>query len=285
MIDNSMVLSMNKLIFGTAGIPLSTENPTTENGIEKVRELGLDAMELEFVRSINIKKDKAPEIKEVATKNNVVLTCHAPYFINLNAREREKLEASKLRILNSARIAWMCGAWSVVFHAAFYMGGEKERVYEKVRDEIKDIVRILMDEGVEIWIRPELTGKPTQFGELEELIKISQEVEMVMPCIDFAHLHARYNGRFNSKEEWQSVLEKIEDGIGKQALDNIHIHVSGINYTERGERNHLNLEESDLNYVELMHVLKDFNVNGVVISESPNIEQDALLMKNTYEKW
>ncbi len=276
---------IKKLLFGTAGIPLSTEKPTTENGIEKVRELGLDTMELEFVRSINIKKEKAPEIKEVATKNNILLTCHAPYFINLNAREREKLEASKLRVINSARIAWMCGAWSVVFHAAFYMGDEKTAVYERVKDAIKDIVRILQDEGVEIWIRPELTGKPTQFGELEELIKISQEVEMVMPCIDFAHLHARYNGRFNSKEEWQSVLEKIEDGMGKQALDNMHIHVSGINYTEKGERNHLNLEESDLKYVELMHVLKDFNVKGAVISESPNIEGDALLMKNTYEKW
>ena len=284
MIDRFMMKSHGKLLFGTAGIPLSTDKPTTERGIARVRELGLDAMEFEFVRSINIRKDKAPEVKKVAHQNNVVLTCHAPYFINLNAKEKEKLEASKLRIINSARIAWMCGAWSVVFHAAFYMGQEKSAVYERVKHALKDIVRILHDENIEIWIRPELTGKPTQFGELDELIKLAQEVEMVLPCIDFAHIHARYNGKFNSVEEWQGMLEKLESELGKIVLNNMHIHISGINYTEKGERNHLNLEESDLNYVELMQVLKEFNVKGVVISESPNIEGDALLMKDIYEK-
>ncbi len=278
-----MIKKANKLLFGTAGIPLSTEKPTTERGIERVRELGLDAMELEFVRNINIRKDKAPEVKETAERNKVLLTCHAPYFVNLNASEKEKLEASKLRIINSARIAYLCGAWSVVFHAAFYMGQEKSAVYEKVRDALKDVVRILRNEGIEIWIRPELTGKPTQFGDIEELIRVSQEVEMVLPCIDFAHLHARYNGKFNSAEEWKDVLEKLEDGLGREVLDNMHIHISGINYNEKGERNHLNLEESDLKYVELLRVLKEFNVKGVVISESPNIEGDALLMKETYE--
>ncbi len=274
---------IGKLLFGTAGIPLSTEKPTTERGIERVRELNLDAMELEFVRSINVSKDKAPIVKEVAERNAVVLTCHAPYFINLNAKEKEKVEASKVRIINSARIAHLCGAWSVVFHAAYYMGMEKKTVYSRVKEAIEDIVQILQNDGIEIWIRPELTGKPTQFGDVDELIKLAQEVEMVLPCIDFAHLHARYNGAYNTRQEWVELLEKIEEGLGREALDNMHIHISGINYGEKGERNHLNLEESDLDYVELLRVLKEFNVKGVVISESPNIEGDALLMKETYE--
>ena len=274
---------IGKLLFGTAGIPLSTEKPTTERGIERVRELNLDAMELEFVRSINVSKDKAPIVKEVAERNAVVLTCHAPYFINLNAKEKEKVEASKVRIINSARIAHLCGAWSVVFHAAYYMGMEKKTVYSRWKEAIEDIVQILQNDGIEIWIRPELTGKPTQFGDVDELIKLAQEVEMVLPCIDFAHLHARYNGAYNTRQEWVELLEKIEEGLGREALDNMHIHISGINYGEKGERNHLNLEESDLDYVELLRVLKEFNVKGVVISESPNIEGDALLMKETYE--
>ncbi len=273
-----------KLLFSTAGIPLSTEKPTTERGIERVRELGLDAMELEFVRNINIKEEKTSQIRKIAENNNVLLTCHAPYYINLNASEKAKVEASKERIINSARIAYLCGGWSVVFHAAYYMKMIKEEVYERVKKALQDVVKKLRDENIEIWIRPELTGKPTQFGDVDELIKLAQEVEMVLPCIDFAHLHARYCGAYNSREEWVGFLEKIERELGRDALDKMHIHISGINYGEKGERNHLNLEESDLNYVELLRVLKEFKVKGVVISESPNIEGDAILMKKVYEK-
>jgi len=273
-----------KLNFGTAGIPITTEIRTTENGIRRVAELGLDAMELEFVRNINISAKKAPEIKKVAKECNVLLTCHAPYFINLNAKEKAKLEASKERIFTSAKIAYLCGAYSVCFHPGFYMKESSQTVFKKIKTALEDVVKRLMDNSIEIWVRPELTGKPTQFGDLDEIIKLSQEIDYVLPCIDFAHLHARYFGKYNSYEDWASVLEKIENTLGKEAIENMHIHISGINYTAKGERNHLNLEESDLNYMDLLKALKDFKVKGVVISESPNIEGDAILMKKIYEK-
>ena len=113
---------MNDLLFGTAGIPLSSNPRTTTDGIKHVRKLGLGAMELEFVRSVNITKDRAPEVKKAAEESNVVLTCHAPYFINLNSLEKAKIKASIERILNSARIASLCGGYSVCFHSGFYIG-------------------------------------------------------------------------------------------------------------------------------------------------------------------
>ena len=115
---------MKELLFGTAGIPLGSKG-TTADGIRHVRKLGLGAFELEFVRSINITKEKAPLIKKTAEESNIVLTCHAPYYINLNSSEIDKVEASVLRILNSARIANLCGAYSVCFHAGFY--GEQQK--------------------------------------------------------------------------------------------------------------------------------------------------------------
>ena len=113
---------MKEILFGTAGIPLSSNPRTTADGIKHVRKLGLGAMELEFVRSVNISKEKAPEIRKAAEENDVVLTCHAPYFINLNSLEEQKIKASIERILNSARIANLCGGYSVCFHAGLYMG-------------------------------------------------------------------------------------------------------------------------------------------------------------------
>ncbi len=277
------MFSPKKLLFGTAGIPVSCSGPTIE-GITSVHSLGLDAMELEFVHSINITKEKAPLVREAAQKNNIVLTCHAPYYINLNSAEAAKLRASEQRILNSCRICHACGGWSVCFHAGFYMGADARAVLGKIKESIKGIMKTLNDESIDIWVRPEISGKPSAFGNLEELIELSASIEHVMPCIDFSHLHARTNGKNNSYDEFCTILEALEKSLGKAALHNMHIHMSGIEYTEKGERNHLILEESDMKYKELMKALKDFHVSGVLISESPNIEGDALLMKKTYEK-
>lgn len=115
-------------------------------------------------------------------------------------------------------------------------------------------------------------------------MKLSEELEMVLPTIDFAHAHARNRGKCNSVEEWREMLSFIEDRLGREALDNMHIHMSGIEYTDKGEKRHLPLQESDMNWEDLLRVLKEFRVKGVVISESPNIEEDALLMKKKYEE-
>lgn len=274
---------MKELLFGTAGIPLGANPRTTGDGIRHVRKLGLDAFELEFVRSINITKEKAPSIKKAAEESNVVLTCHAPYYINLNSSERDKVEASIGRILNSARIADLCGAYSVTFHAGFY-GENPEKAFENVKQNLKAIISMLKEEDIDIWIRPETTGKNNQFGNVDEILKLSGELVNVMPCIDFAHFHARTNGKYNTYNEFRSILETVEKRLGKKGLENMHIHITGIAYGPFGEKNHLNLKESDLNYKELLKCLKDFKAKGVVISESPNIEEDALLMKKTYNQ-
>lgn len=274
---------MKELLFGTAGIPISAKGFGTEEGIGKVRSLGLDAMELEFVRNINITKQKAPDVKKAAEKNNIVLTCHAPYFINLNSLEKAKLKASIDRILNSARIANLCGAWSVVFHAGFYQKSTKEETYNGIRNSIKEIIQKLKNENNNVWIRPETTGKESQFGNIDEILRLSQEIDNVMPCVDFAHVHARSNGKYNSYTEFCSILEKIEKVLGEKGLESMHIHFTGIAYGEKGEKHHLDLKGSDFKYKELVKALKDFKVKGVAISESPNIEEDAMLIKKIYE--
>ena len=128
-----------------------------------------------------------------------------------------------------------------------------------------------------IYLRPELMGKITQFGSLDEIIALCSEVNGLAPCIDFAHLHAR-TGKYNSYYEFKSALIQIEKKLGRSALDNLHTHISGINYNSKsGEIMHLN-------YVELMQALKEHEVKGMVICESPNLEEDALHMQETYNK-
>jgi len=186
--------------------------------------------------------------------------------------------------LKAARIVNACGGWSATWHMAFYQGQNKEKVHEQVKKQLKEIVRTLRDEDNTIWIRPETTGKPTQWGDLREVLDVSKEIEQVLPCIDFAHLHARYNGKNNTYDEFCTILSEIENVLGREGLDNMHIQVAGIEYSEKGERNHLPLQESDLNYQDLIRAWKDFKIKGVVIAESPAMEKDALLLQGLWGK-
>ena len=275
---------MDSLLFGTAGKPISTKGDTVE-GIKHVRRLGLDCMELEFVHSINITKEKAILVNKAAKEKKIILTCHAPFYININSIDKKKFHASLNYIINSAKITSLCNGWSVCFHAGFYQKDTKEKTYETVKEGMKKIIDEVKNFDKKIWIRPEISGKISQFGSLNEIIRLSQELEQVMPCVDFAHMFARTNGKYNTKPEFISILEEIEKGLGKEALNNMHIHISGIEYGEKGERNHLILEHSKLDYKELLNVLKEYKVKGVVICESPNIEEDAMLMQNLYKKF
>ncbi|HLB28115.1 MAG TPA: TIM barrel protein, partial [Dehalococcoidales bacterium] len=206
-----------------------------------------------------------------------------PYYINFNAREPEKLAASQERLLQTARIGKICGAQSAVFHTAFYLGDAPETAYETIKQRLKETLDKLRKENNTVTIRPELMGKPSQFGTLDEILKLSTELEGVAPCIDFAHCHAR-TGAFNTYPEFTALLEQVKNKLGKAALENMHIHFSGINYGARGEKNHLDFAEADLNYKDLLKALIDYDVKGLVICESPSLEKDALLLQETYAR-
>jgi len=273
---------MTALLFGTGGVPHSAEQPSTVSGIERIKELGLGCMELEFVQGVRMSEKVALQVAETAARTGVKLSAHAPYFMNFNAHEPEKIKASKERLLRTARIGALCGIQSAVFHAAFYLGDSPQKTYDTVKAHLAEVLEQLAAENNKVWIRPEVTGKPSQFGTIAEILDLCAELKGLAPCIDFAHWHAR-TGRFNSYEEFTQVLTQVKERLGKEALENLHLHVAGIRFGQKGEISHLNLKESDLNYTELLRALKDCGAKGLVICESPNLEEDARLLQTTYE--
>jgi deoxyribonuclease-4 len=270
------------LLFGTAGTPLSSKARSTYAGIERVYELELDCMEVEFVQGVRMNEGMASSIGKLAQAKGIRLTAHAPYFINLNAQEPEKRLASKERLLHTIRICSLFGGKGAVFHAAFYMNQPPDRVYDRVKEELQEVASQLTAQGTRVWLRVEVMGKGTQFGTLDEVLRLSAEIEGVAPCIDFAHWHAR-TGRFNSSEEFVYILDRVEEVLGRRGIEDMHLHISGIDYGSKGERKHLNLRDSDFHYEELLRALKERGAKGLVICESPNREEDALLLKQTYE--
>ena len=133
--------------------------------------------------------------------------------------------------------------------------------------------------------RLETTGKETQFGNLKELCELVKNHKHVKLCVDFSHIHARYVGILKQYDDFAKIFDYIGENLGEEALKDIHVHLSGIEYTAKGEKNHLPFEESDFNIKDCLKAFLNFDVKGCIICESPILEKDALLMKNIYESF
>ncbi|MBT5237389.1 hypothetical protein HOL63_03390, partial [Candidatus Peregrinibacteria bacterium] len=129
----------------------------------------------------------------------------------------------------------------------------------------------------------ETMGKMSHFGTLDEVLKLSKEFG-IYPTVDSAHMHARSNGEWNTTKEWNQMFDLYEEYLGTESLQKMHMHYSGIEYTEKGERRHLPLLESDARWEDFLAVLKKRNIGGTLVCESPLMEEDTLLLKNAFNK-
>jgi len=270
--------------FGTVGSPKSTpRNPGgSVGGVMRLRELDLGALELGWVRSVRVSEKTCAAIKSKGEEQDVLVSVHAPYYINLNADE-EEWPKSRKRLMDAAHFGNLAGATDIVFHPGSYFDRPPEEVLPGAIQRLAGCVEELREAGNPVTLRPETMGKSAMLGSLEDTLQMSREIDGVEPCLDFAHLHARPgDGTMNTYDEWVSVLEKLADALGEGSLQDIHAHLSGIEYTEKGEQNHLLIEESDFDTGALFKALLDYECAGRILCESPNLEEDALVMQ---KKW
>ena len=275
---------MNPFRFGTVGSPKSTpKKPGGSPGaVLRLRELTLDALELGWVQSVRVKPETCATIKETAEAQDVLVSVHAPYYINLNAND-EEWPKSRQRLMDAAHFGNLAGATDIIFHPGSYFEQPAENVLAVAIPRLRACVEELRAAGNPVTLRPETMGKSAMLGSLEDTLRMSQEIDGVLPCLDFAHLHARPgDGSMNSYEEWKAVLDTYASALGSDALGNLHIHLSGIAYGPKGEKEHLIIEEADLDIPALFRALKDAGAGGRILCESPDMEDDALLLR---QKW
>lgn len=277
--------SPDPIHFGTVGSPQTTPISGTTAAIEHIRILGLQHLEIAWVRSVRVTDQSCDEIAACGTQHAISLSIHAPYYINLNSQTAELMEKSDERLLAAARKGWRAGARDIVFHPGSYHNQPPEQVYERMKEKLLEIRGILDEEGIDVILRPETMGKPAMIGTLDELLALSREVPGVLPCIDFAHMHAR-EGLVNSYDEFADIFRRVEAALGRRGLETLHAHLSGIDYGPRGERSHLPLNECDLKYRELLQAMIDFDVRGSIAVEAPLPFHvaDALTLQATYRR-
>jgi len=272
--------------FGTVGSPTGTpKKPGGSVGaIEFSKSIGLNTLELGWVQSVRVTEVTCAAIKQKGKEQDVSLSVHAPYFINLNALDDEWPKSRK-RLMDAAHYGNLAGATDIIFHPGSYFGNDPKEVLKLAIPRLQGCAEELRKAGNPVTLRPETMGKSAMLGSFEDTLEMSKAIEGVEPCIDFAHLHARPgDGTMNTYDEWSTLLKTYQKALGKKALKHLHIHLSGIEYGPKGERNHLPVAESDLKLNFLFKALHEFGCAGRILCESPIMEEDALNMKKAWIK-
>jgi deoxyribonuclease-4 len=218
--------------FGTVGSPTGTpKKPGGSVGaIEFSKSIGLEAFELGWVQSVRVTEATCALIKSACETHRVDVSVHAPYFINLNGAA-EEWPKSRKRLMDAAHFGYLAGATDIVFHPGSYFGNDPKDVLKVAIPRLKECVAELKKHGDKVTLRPETMGKSAMLGSFEDTLAMSTAMDRVRPCIDFAHLHARPgDGSMNTFDEWSRLLDLYKRELGKDALKNLHIHLSGIEY-------------------------------------------------------
>ena len=273
--------------FGPAGIPPSFKvfGARLLNIPRFLREENLDAFEYQAVRwgqKPQMKQEDAESLGAEARKNNVLLSLHGSYYVNLSGKN-EVVEASKKRIVACATAANWMGAYVVVFHMGFYGRLEKSYAFRICVDALKDIVAEISSLGIRnVKLGPETMGKVSQVGSLDEILTICEEVEQTQLVIDWSHLHARHQGRFRKVDDFRAVVEEVERRLGTETARAMHCHFSKIEYTDKGERRHHVLDDARYgpDFEMLAEVIAEFKMHSIMICETPLLDVDAVKMRD-----
>lgn len=236
--------------------PAGTSGLGYEQGLLKCKELKLHALECEFTYGVKMSNAEAKKVGELAKKLNIKLSVHAPYWINLNSEEKIKIRQSQKRILDSCERGHYLGAEYIVFHAAFYGKKSHEETFDMVKESIMEMQKTIKKNKWNVFLAPETTGKKSQFGSLDELLRLIKETKCEL-CVDFAHLRAR-----NQKINYDEVFKKLKE------VKHIHSHFSGIEFSAKGERRHLITPDSEIK--ELLKYMIKYKKDATIINESPN---------------
>ncbi len=275
-------MACGRLRFGPAGKPIDLKGDLLK-APEFLNKMGLNAMEYEAVRGVNISRERAVKLGQLARQYDVMLSLHAPYYVNLSAETKDKIEASKKRILDSLIASEWMGSYIVVFHPGYYMKHSKSDAVKMVIKALQEVWEEAKSRGVKhTWLGPETTGRTTQVGTPEEVLEICSNVEKCRPAVDWAHLYARTQGITpKSIDDVIKIIELFEKELGTEAVKPLHTHFSRIEYGKGGEKEHHTLQETNYGpeFKQICNAYKETGIDAVIISESPILERDSLVMK------
>ena len=275
--------------FGPAGNSdsFSAKYKSSSDAPVFLKEIGLDCYEYQCGRGVRVSDKAAEAIRSKAEENGIGLSLHAPYFISLSSVEPEKRDNSINYILQSCDAAMRIGADRIVIHSGSCSKMTREEALELAKDTLTRARQQAVEQGFEkIHFCPETMGKTNQLGNLTEVLEMCRLDDTFIPCIDFGHLNARTFGGIKCGDDYEKMLDEVENALGADRLEVFHSHFSKIMYTNPGgEKKHLTFEDNEYgpDFEPLMEIIAKKNLSPVFICESSGTQaEDALKMKENY---
>ncbi len=248
--------------------------------------MGLEAYEYSCSKGVKVGEATAREIGLQAAENNIFLSIHAPYYINMSSEEAEKRENSKRYILQTLQVARWMGARRIVVHTGSCSKITRAAALSQALVVLAETVELSDAAGFgDIHICPEVLGKQNQLGTVEEILEMCKVDERIIPTIDFGHVHARGLGSLNSEEDFAAVVDMIENYIGKERARRIHCHFSRIEFSKGGEKRHWNFSDKQYGpeFEHFAPILVKRRMEPVIICESRGMmAEDAVALKKIY---
>jgi len=258
----------------------TTQARSTLEAVDIVADLGLTALEVNYVRGARASEETTRKVGVKAEERGVTLSAHAPYYVSLNSERDEVRDSSVGHIVETARRCQWLGAPFFAVHGGTYGGKESPEATDGVVERILQVQTRMETEGIiGVKIGLETTGRPSAWGTMDEIGAVAEQTDAVIPVVDFSHVHARSGGGLKTTEDFEALVEWALEVSDCQ----LYCHFQSIEYGEKGERRHLPVDRWDPDFRLLAPVLLDLSCDVHLICESPLLEADALLIKRVLD--
>lgn len=282
---------MNKIRFGPSGNQQLFYDDGNKKSVEAPKWLnakGLNAYEYSCSRGFTISKETAIEIGKQAKLYDILVSIHAPYYINLANPSDMAYESAFNYIKNGLTYLDYFQGKKLVVHPASCGKMDRNEALDRVSVRLKTIIDTLRSEDLikDKLICLETMGKFLQIGTYEEIINLCKIDECLVPTFDFGHINALSSGKLKTEDDYKKIFDLSIKELGYDRTRKCHIHFSKIEFGKNGgEIRHLDFDDTIYGpeFKPLAKVIIEYKLSPSIICESKTrMATDALEMKNIY---
>ena len=290
------------LKLGPAGVPLSCKGRTIVEGMDDITVLGLDAMEVQTVRTIQPQHfDQYWQAGILSWKSDFEMNMHGPYYAELLGSKRER-NRTLSKMETSLQAGKIVNARDLSFHVGPY--GEYEPG-DEANEQVANVMAGVVDRVREVWgdeeeeedysafpwvheaepslVGIETSGRQELWGTVEEVLEVCNHVEGTVPVLNMGHIHARGHGRLRTSEDYAELFEQARKTYGGSTF---YCHFAGVEHRMGNALHYTQIKKSDLKFEPFAEYLAEEGdwMDITIISDSPLLEHDAMYMLQHYDK-
>lgn len=274
--------SGNSEIFYNAGFKQSIDAP------KFCASVGLSAYEYSFGKGFTMSQDTAKLLGKRAKENDILLSFHAPYYVNFANESDEMAKKSFEYVRKGMEYIKIAGGRDLVVHLASCGKLDRNTALKLTEKRIDECLKIIYDQNLDTCgkICPETMGKYMQIGTYEEIVNFCTKDKILVPTFDFGHINCILQGGLKSEDDYKRIFDYSFNKLGEDKTKNCHIHFSKIEYSSKGEIKHLNLDDAVYgpNFEPLAKVIDEYKLTPTIISESKQrMMEDAIKLKEIYD--